>query len=72
MGAAVRPAGGEDAGHAMLFEQREHFVQLEERLRLPIVMQVRVEDFYSVVRERGTVDGGQQARRDERPQASAA
>ena len=45
MRAGVRTAGGENAGDAMLLEQRQHLVELVVGLRLPIVMQMRVEDF---------------------------
>src|SRR5438045_1807366 len=45
MGAFVRAAGGEDAGNAVLAKQRQHLVGLVIRLRLPVVMQMRVEDF---------------------------
>ena len=43
--AGVGAAGGEDAGDTVLAEQRQHLVGLVGGLRLPIVVQMRVEDF---------------------------
>ena len=45
MGAGIGTAGRQDPGHAMLLEQRQHFIELVERFWFPIVMQMRVEDF---------------------------
>jgi hypothetical protein len=45
MRAGVGAAGGEDAGDAVLAEQREDVLELIVGLRLPIVVQMRVEDF---------------------------
>src|SRR6185312_13589581 len=50
MRAGVRAAGREDARDAVLFEQRQHLIDAVIGLWLPIVVQVRVEDFDRLVR----------------------
>src|SRR6195256_3107437 len=45
MRACVGTTGCKNAGHAMLPEQRQHLIELVVRLRLPIVVQMCVEDF---------------------------
>src|SRR3977135_1477248 len=45
MRAGVGTTGCKNAGHAMLPEQRQHLIELVVRLRLPIVVQMCVEDF---------------------------
>ena len=57
--AGVGTAGGENAGHAMLPEQRQHLVELVVGLRFPIVMQMRVEDFDRLGREHAIARRGQ-------------
>ena len=53
MRAGVRAAGREDAGDAVLFEQRQHLVDAVIGLRLPIVVHMGVEDFDRLVRAAG-------------------
>ncbi len=71
MGAGIGTAGGKDAGDAMLFEQRQHFVELVERLRFPIVVQVRVEDFDRFGGASAWDRGRKQARGDQDGEAPA-
>ena len=59
MGAGVGAAGRENAGHAMLPEQRQHLVEPVVWLRLPIVMQMRVEDFDGLGREDAIIRRGE-------------
>ena len=49
MRAGVGAAGGEDAGDAMLFEQRQHLVDAVIGFWLPIVVHMGVEDFDRLV-----------------------
>ena len=49
MRAGVRTAGGEDAGDAVLPEQRQHLVDAVIGLRLPIVVHMGVEDLDRLV-----------------------
>ena len=65
MGALVRPAGGEDAGHAIAAENLQYLFDRIERVGLLIVMQMGVENFETIRGLRGAdfAVRGQQNRR---------
>ena len=50
--ALVRPAGRDDAGDVVAAENLQHLVELVERVRFLIVVQMRVEDFQRRLRQR--------------------
>ena len=53
VGALVRPAGGEDAGHAIAAENLQHLFERIERVGLLIVVQMGVENFETIRDLRG-------------------
>ncbi len=50
VGPGVGTAGRQNAGDAMLLEQREHLIDLIIRIRLPVVVEMRVEDLDRLLR----------------------